>query len=227
MTTLIIGGNSGLGLELGKLLLQRNEHVYVTGRSVKDTPTGLTFVELNITHDLAKLKRDLSEMVLKLPAVDMLVYAAGFIENGHISELSDDHLVQMVNVGMTAPAFLLQRILQKQGNLAGFIAVTSTSQWRPRELEPMYTGVKAGLAMLAQSVSLDPQVRKTLVVGPAGMNTNFFAGSDRETSGFLSPELVAEQVLSLWDDAYTYRLARILRAPVPEAERVQVIETRV
>ncbi|MDO8565354.1 MAG: SDR family oxidoreductase [bacterium] len=215
MNVFIIGGTSGLGLEIGKLFLEKGAQVYATGRK-----------ELNITENLDQLIEDLNEKVSSLPTIDLFIYAAGFLEKGHIGELSDAHIAQMINVGLTAPALILERLLKKQKHLEGFIAITSTSQWIPRELEPVYTGVKAGLAMLAQSVSFDPNIKKTLVVGPAGMNTEFWTNSDRDVSALLSPKWVAEQILKLWVDNYIYRLTRILRDPTPEAERVQIIETR-
>ncbi len=227
MNILIIGGNSGLGLEIGKLLSQGKEQVYVTGRVFGDLPPKLTFLELNITENLVQLKHDLDGMMRELPSIDLLVYAAGFLKKGHISELPDEYIETMVHVGLTAPALLIQRILKKQGSLPGFIAITSTSQWRPRELEPVYAAVKAGLGMFAESASLDPQIKKTLVVGPAGMNTKFREEGEKERGGLLSPESTARQILELWKGDYAYRLARLLREPVPEAERVQILETRV
>ncbi|MEK7194219.1 MAG: SDR family oxidoreductase [Patescibacteria group bacterium] len=226
MNVLIVGGSSGLGLEIGTKLLEKGASIYTTGRSPKLVSQGLVFLEFNITEDLSHLRSDLDKMLATLPVIDLLVYAAGFFENGQIAELSDNHIAQMVNVGITAPALILQRIIRKQGSLAGLIVITSTSQWIPRETEPVYSAVKAGLAMLAQSVSLDKRIKKTLVVGPAGMNTNFWSGTDRDTTPFMLPQEVAVQILELWQGQYTYRLARILRAPTPKPERVQILETR-
>lgn len=227
MNILIVGGTSGLGLEMGKLLLSSSESkIYVTGRSSGKTPPELNFIEFTITESVTELAETLDKTIASLPAIHLLIYSAGFIEKGHIAELSDNHISQMINVGFSAPALILQRIIKKQDSLSGFIAVTSTSQWIPRELEPVYSGVKSGLAMLAHSVSFDPKVGKTLVVGPTGMNTDFWTGSDRDLNDLLLPEVVASQIIELWKDTYTYRLARILRSPIPESERVQIIETR-
>ena len=127
----------------------------------------------------------------------------------------------MVRVGLTSPAMMLQRILQKQEHLDGFIAVTSTSQSVPRLREPVYTAAKAGLGMLAKSVSLDPQVSKTLVVAPAGMKTNFWKGAEREGE-LLEPQWVAKQIINLYEGGFAYKYARILRGP----PRVEAIDER-
>ncbi len=227
VNVLIVGGSSGLGLEIGKLLLKSGATVCVTGRSPRFIPQEFQFMRLDITDDLGMLARELDDKLVQLAPTDLLVYAAGFFERGRIAELLDTHIVRMINVGLTAPAFILRRIIRRQESLEGFIAVTSTSQWIPREWEPVYAAVKAGLAMFAQSVSLDRRVKKTLVVGPAGMNTNFWTNAGRDdTHTLLHPRLVGEQILRLWNGNYTYRLARILRDPTPESKRVQILETR-
>jgi len=226
MNILIVGGTSGLGREIGALFRKKDASVYITGRSEKAVSEDLHFLRFDVEDDPALLTMDVDTLVSVLPPIDVLVYAAGFVEQGHITELSDAHIVTTANVGIVAPALIVKRLLQNSASLAGLIAITSTSQWRPREQEPMYAATKAGLAMLAQSLSLDPRIKKTLVVGPAGMRTPFWAHSDRDARDLLSPHWVAERILELWDAPYSYRLARILRDPVPEEDRVQVLETR-
>src|SRR3990167_5371028 len=221
MATVIIGGTRGLGFEIGVLLAKRGSRVFTTGRSQRAIE-GFTTVELPVNEKVAELQARLDTIVSELPHIDLLVFAAGFGEQGTIDELSDEHVLAMINVGLVLPALLLQRILKKQGGLKGLIAITSTSQWIPRKKEPVYTGVKAGLAMLANSVSLDSRAKKTLVVGPAGMDTGFWAGSCRDTAGMLSPQFVAKEVFKLWNEKFVYRLARILRDP----PRVEVLEAR-
>src|SRR3989344_3159537 len=111
----------------------------------------------------------------------------------------------MLHVGLTAPVTILNRILKNQKSLPGFIAITSTSQWTPRLLEPVYTAVKAGLGMFANSLSLDERVGKTMVAAPAGMKTNFWATTDKDISDMLDPEWVADQMLIQWSDSFKYK----------------------
>lgn len=205
---LIIGGTSGLGLALAKLLAANHE-VYVSGRREVDID-GIWFFELELNSD--SLAEKLDEVVDSLPTIDLLVYAAGFYQEGTLAELSDADIEKMYRIGLQAPAMLLARILRKQVNLPGFIAITATSQWTPRPLEPMYTATKAGLGMLANSISKDVHVGKVLVAGPAAMNTHFWETA-RDPETVLDPEWVAEQILSAWEGDYRYKLIRILRKP--------------
>jgi NAD(P)-dependent dehydrogenase (short-subunit alcohol dehydrogenase family) len=203
---LVVGGTSGLGLNLA-CLLRNDYYVSVTGRKDPEVE-GLDFrhIDLN-SRDLSK------DLDFRLPArkTDLLVYSAGFYQEGLIDELSDEGISEMISVGLTAPALILQRILRRQ-DLPGFIAITSTSQTRPRLKEPIYCAVKAGLGMLAHSLSLDSRIGKVLVAAPAGMNTPFWKGADRGP-GMIDPAWVAEQVMDLYKNKdFSYMHAYILRA---------------
>jgi short-subunit dehydrogenase len=218
-TALIIGGSSGLGLELG-FLLSSTHNVVVTGReNPKDNRLNFQPVFL---YPQTKFPSGLAWQVEKNVKIDLLIYSVGFYQDGRIDELTDTNIDHMVNVGLLAPAKLLQRILKQQGILPGFIAITSTSQWTPRLCEPVYTAVKAGLGMLANSISKDDRVGKVLVAAPAGMNTKFWRNNPKDLSGMLDPKWVAEQILQRYDEKFKYRCMHILRGPT----RVEVVETR-
>ena len=210
-----------LGLELGRCWEAEGDQIFVTGRSPKKAPDEFTALALKIDEDISGLQKNLDDVLAAAGHIDLLIYAAGFLEQGHIDQLSDEHIVATINTGVIAPALLVKRILIQQGQLDGFIAITSTSQWHAREKEPTYCASKAGLAMLAHSLSLDPRIKKTLVVGPGGMKTQFGQSVGRDTKGYLEPGSVAEEILRLWGEPYSYRLARILREP----QRVEILET--
>ncbi len=216
---LVIGGSSGLGLEIA-LIFAKNNKVFVTGRhDPKDDR--VTFLRLDLDSD--SLGQGVTQLLTELPCIDTLAYAAGFYQEGKISDLSDADIEKMNRVGLLASALFLQKILHAQEVLPGFIAITSTSQWTPRLLEPMYTAVKAGLGMLANSVSLDDRVGKVLVVGPGGMSTQFWERSGAPVpKDALKTKWVAEKIIELWAGTFEYKFARVLRGPA----RVEVVETR-
>ncbi len=216
---LIIGGSSGLGLELG-LLLSKTHHVIVTGRRDPEN-ANVEFISLDLSK-IDQLPKSLDRLVYDLPEIDVLIYAAGFYQEGNISDVSDDGILEMTSVGFVAPAMLLQRIMKKQDTLANFIAITSTSQWTPRLLEPIYNGTKAGLGMLGNSVSLDERIGKVMVAGPAGMATRFWEKSPRDMTTMLDPKWVAEQISDQYTEEFKYKFIKILRGPA----RVEVVEKR-
>lgn len=222
MNCLIIGGTSGLGLSLAKKLT-KNYDVYVTGRR-KLTEPGLHFHPLDLSNK-SGLGERINELVTELPNIDLLVYAAGYFQDGTVTDLSVNQVDEMLNVGLVAAIYVSREILCKQGSLPEFVAITSTSQWTPRLKEPVYTAVKAGLGAFANSLSLDSRVGKVLVAGPAGMATNFWKGTDKkehDTSLMLDPDWVADAIQELRGGQFSYKFARILREPA----RVEIQETR-
>lgn len=220
MRSLIIGGTSGLGLEIAKLLRTRGDEVIITGRK-NPQEAGLQFQKFDL--DLgSELRSAVETFTSPLPHIDRLFYVAGFYQEGYLGDIEPDAIQNMLDVGLSAPIWFVRDLLRNQGELSQFIAVTSTSQWIPRAEEPVYSAVKAALGMFANSVSLDPKVKKTLVAGPAGMRTPFWRMTGRDTTGDNDPVWVAKQIVEALDVDFTYALVRILREPA----RTEIVETR-
>jgi len=129
MNVLIVGGSSGIGLELAILFRDQGDTVLVTGRTfAKVGPMQLGFHYLEIGADSKSLARELNRLVERFPKVDLLIYAAGFYQEGMIGEFYNEHIFAMINVGLTAPALILRRLLRSADTeLKGFISITSTS----------------------------------------------------------------------------------------------------
>lgn len=223
MSELIVGGTSGLGLNLAKYGLEAGRRVIATGRSIPDVD-GIEFRNFDLAQ--SNLPGAVEEFVGSLPPVDSLVYAAGYFQEGRITDISDEQVDEMISVGGRGLIFFVKKLLEKQGALPELVTITSTSQWTPREFEPVYNFAKAGAAHLSNGLSLDSRIGKTLVVGPSGMATNFWMNTGRDMAGMMDPAWVAGQVENLRNDDYTYRFARILGAFNNLPDRVEVIETR-
>lgn len=218
-TVLIVGGTSGLGLELARQL--KGDHdVVIVGRQNPNEP-GTTFIPVML--DGIDTHGELEGMLLRIQPVDLLIYAAGFGQEKKLTGISEEEIDAMIKVGLRAPIQLLQMIFLLQGTLPGFIAITSTAQFTPRPLESVYCATKAGLGMFAESIAMDERMRKTLVVAPGGMQTPFRKGTSNDTTGWLDPKWVAEQIIDIWGAPFSYKMIRILRGPA----RVEHREERV
>lgn len=220
MNTLIIGGSSGLGLAMAKLFAEAGDDVLVTGR--KDPKVGYAqFQKLDLSTP--ELSQEIAEFVKDLSQIDRLVYAAGFYQEGRVTDLTTEQIQTMVQVGGTGLIYFMRELLAKQGSLGQLITITSTSQWTPRKLEPIYNFIKAGAGHFSNSMVEDGRVGKVLVAGPAGMDTNFWNGVDRDDLDTMLPkEWVAEQIIDNLAGDYKYKFIRVLREPA----RVEEVETR-
>lgn len=220
MATLIIGGTSGLGLKLAQAAAKAGEEVIVTGRrELKDTH--IVYQKFDLTEP--DLPARMKALIQSLPTITTLIYAAGYFQDGRVTDLSTDQIEEMIDVGGRGLIYAMKEILTKQDSLNELVTITSTSQWTPREREPIYNFVKAGAAHFSNAMTEDGRVSKVLVAGPAGMDTAFWDNVERDDSAdLLKPEWVANEVMSLREGTYKYRFAKILREPA----RVEIIETR-
>jgi NAD(P)-dependent dehydrogenase (short-subunit alcohol dehydrogenase family) len=209
---LIIGGTSGVGLDLARHYSTNGHTVCVTGRK-NPSIEGIQFQKLAIIDDADQLVSDVNRIVDGFKGVNTFVYSAGFLQRGHIDALSDSDLQEMVNVGLLAPMTLVQRLKNNLDTPLKIMLITSSSQYTPRELEPAYCAVKSGLSMLGASLARDRGIGKVLVVAPSGINSKFWSGTNEDTSSMLDSKWVAEQIVELSSGSFKYKYAQILRNP--------------
>ena len=84
MKALVIGGTSGLGLELAKLLKDNHDEVVITGRT-DPKQEGLKFAQLNIDSE-QEFSLPLQWVVDDNAPFETVVYNPGFYQEGRISE---------------------------------------------------------------------------------------------------------------------------------------------
>ncbi len=224
--SVVVGGTDGLGFEIAKLLRDRGDDVVAVGRNAAriQEESGMRFVPLDIGTDIPVLAEGIDTLLSSLQgaSVDTLVYAPGFNQLGRLDELSDDSIILQLNVTMTAFAFLMKRIFLSEETLPNLLVITSTTQIRPREFEPMYAGTKAGLAHLAHSIATDTRgkIGKTLVVLPSGMDTKLLKERGVDPKGLLDPAWVALETLAYFDaQTALYEECLILREPARVEKR--------
>lgn len=215
---MIIGGSSGLGLELARGFAGEGHEVIVTGRHDPGLDNA-KYQEFNLSQ--GDLSKKINEFVAQLADIDILVYAAGYYQEGTVTDLSEEEIEEMLNVGGRALIYFVRSVLKKQGKLGELITITSTSQWTPRKLEPIYNYVKAGSGHFSNAIAEDGRVDKVLVVGPAGMKTTFWEGTEgHDLDAMLDPAWVAGEVLRANQDDFRYKYVRVLRQP-PRVEEVE------
>jgi short-subunit dehydrogenase len=213
---LVIGGTSGLGFEIAKQFRELGDRVVITGRQ-----NPKEYGELDLGPN--GLVKRIEELVKGLPRLNSLVYAAGYYQEGRITDLSEEEIETMLNVGERGLIYSVRAILNKQDELDELITITSTSQWTPRQKEPAYNAAKAAAGHFSNGMAEDGRIKKVLVAGPAGMQTKFWDGVERDDlHTMMDPTWVAEQVIKLRNSDKKYRFARILREP----QRVELVEER-
>lgn len=216
---LIVGGSSGIGLELARHYVDDGHRVCVVGRADPKL-VGAQFHRLAITASTNSLSDGIDNLIFEFQDVHTLIYAAGFLQRGFINELTDEALVTMNNVGLVAPMMLVARLKPRAPTPLKLMLITSSSGYTPRPIEPAYSATKAGLTMLGASLVRDPGIGKVLVAAPSGIRTGFWKNTSEDTSTMLDPVWTARQIVSLSGGPFKFKYAKILRDPA----RVEVVE---
>lgn len=212
MNTLIIGGSRGIGWELAKLYEAKGDEVIVTGRKQPDKSNNrIKFEKLDLS--IESYIEDIEALVNKVGRIDRLVFSPGYYQEGTITDLQPSQILDMIQVCGTSFIFASRAILKKQDHLEECVVITSSSQWTPRKLEPIYNFAKAGVGHFAHAISLDDRVKKLLVAGPTGTKTAFHASRAVDMSTYHEPEWVAQQIFDHAVGAYNYKFIKILRDP--------------
>lgn len=213
MNTLMVGGTSGLGLELARAYAGRGDKVIVAGRGVPNEKFA-DFYEFDLTTP--NLSAAVDEFIDKLPDIDSLVYVAGLYPAGRVTELAPEQIEAALSVAGRGLIYFARSLLLKQGKLDEVITVTSMAQFNPAEKEVVYNFVKAGAGHFSNGLAKDERVGKVLVVAPSAMK------NADEPGDALARDWVARQIIKASDEDYEFKLVKILRRPA----RVEVVEKR-
>src|SRR3990167_57447 len=216
MNVLVVGGSSGLGLELAKKLTEDSHKVIATGRNApKDS--GLDIREFDLTQ--TDLPKAIDDFVKGLPPIDSLHYVAGLYPPWTITDLPPEQIDASLSVGGRGLMFFVRSLLVKQGKLAELMTVTSTVQYEPRKGLVVFNFVKAGEGHFSSGMAEDERVGKVLVVAPSVMREHDDAKADKD---FLDKTWVAETIIEELDKDYRFRAIKLLHKPT----RVEIVETR-
>jgi uncharacterized oxidoreductase len=158
-TVLITGGSSGIGLEMAKQLLKKNNKVLICGSSqVKLEAAKKSFPEIEIFQcDLSKQEaysRLAKWVEEKHPECNMLVNNAAIV---HISDFcTDDSILEKANkeiqTNLIAPIVLSKFLLPvlEQNKNPKIINVTTGLVYAPKAAYPFYNATKAALHSFTQ-----------------------------------------------------------------------------
>jgi uncharacterized oxidoreductase len=183
-TVLITGGTSGIGLELARQLLERDNTVIVTGRDQPklDAATqalpGIHPFKSDVSDPTAIAA--LHQQVLsQFPALDTLINNAGIMRNlnlNHSRNLND--VSREIEINLSGPVRMIQQFLPHLKTRPGALIVNVTSglAFIPMPIAPIYSATKAALHSFTQSVRV--QLRGTSVtvieLAPPGTETPLF-----------------------------------------------------
>ncbi len=189
-TILITGGTSGIGLELAKQLLERDNTVIVTGRdekklgATKSALPGVYTFQSDVSNPEAIAALHHS-VLAQFPALDTLINNAGIMRN---LNLSDDHdltdVTREIEINLSGPIRMIQKFLPHLRSRKGALIVNVSSglAFIPLPLSPVYSATKAALHSYTQSLRVQLNGSDVTVVelAPPAVETPLFRGEFAE-----------------------------------------------
>ncbi|MDE0285140.1 MAG: SDR family NAD(P)-dependent oxidoreductase [Gammaproteobacteria bacterium] len=167
-TVLITGGSSGIGLEISKQFLNRNNKVIITGRDekklqhAKQQLDGVAVIRNDVSNpdDIEKLYQ---QATTDFPELNILINNAGILHTLDLrdSNLSAADLTMEIDINLKG-TILMNNVflpLLKCNNNPAIINVSSGLAFVPLPMTPVYCSTKA--AIHSYSLSLRAQLRNT------------------------------------------------------------------
>jgi uncharacterized oxidoreductase len=169
-TVLITGGNSGIGLEMARQLIQRGNTVVVTGRDMAKLDRARAQLPRlqTLQSDVSRVE-DIEALYARVtkdfPTLNILVNNAGVMRaiNMHRDQPSLDDLTTEIDINLKGPVRMARRFLPhlKRQTSAAVLNVSSGLAFVPLPISPIYSATKA--AIHSFSISLRAQLQSTSV----------------------------------------------------------------
>ncbi|MBX2842032.1 MAG: SDR family NAD(P)-dependent oxidoreductase [Flammeovirgaceae bacterium] len=190
-TILITGGSSGIGLEMAKEFLKRNNKVIITGRNaeklqkVKDELDGIITIKSDVSN-LEDIKKLYQQVEKEFPELNILINNAGIMCSINLQDhkLSDDDLTKELDINVKGTIWMNDAFLPllKGKKNAATVTVSSGLAFMPLPISPVYCASKA--ALHSYTLSLRAQLKNTTTkvfeLAPPATDTELLSQFDEE-----------------------------------------------
>jgi uncharacterized oxidoreductase len=204
-TVLVTGGSAGIGFAIARLLIEKGNHVIITGRNEERLQKAaaqlgnVTAIAADVTSP-ADTSRLVSRLHKDFPALNVVVNNAGhayayLMEEGAntFEKAGEEMLTNYLSVIRLSEQLL--PLLKKQPE-AAIVNVSSITAFAPNAYIPTYSASKAALHSYSQALrlTLERSSRiKVFELMPPLVNTDFSAGIGGSKG--IAPAVVAADLL--------------------------------
>ncbi|MET4141800.1 SDR family oxidoreductase [Pedobacter sp. UYP1] len=167
---LVVGGSSGIGLSLVKLLHQQNANIYVISRSIaEDWPAEVQYLQADVTGDLNAVNGFLPT------ELHGLVYSVGSITLKPFNRLTEDDFLNDYRINVLGAARIIQESVKqlKNAGAASIVLISSVAAKTGMPYHASIAAAKAAVEGLALSLAAEFAIQqiRVNVVAPSLTNT--------------------------------------------------------
>lgn len=210
---LILGGTRGLGRAYAIKVLAQGYRPIIVGRSADEASkdpalAGAVFVQADIgnasDHERILDAAFMEEGMDVVP--HQVVWCAGAYHRGPVIDMTPEQVEAMTRVHWTGPVAFLGAFHRRVIDACAcemilpydLVVIGSVLAHVPGRQHAVLSGLKAAKVHFArvfsQELTRDLPGSAVLVINPWGMKTDFFAGTDTKTDGFMDPAYVADVI---------------------------------
>lgn len=219
-TVLITGGSSGIGLEMAKQFVNRNNRVIITGRNeeklhkAQEQLKGVTAIQSDVSNldDIDRLRQ---RIAADFSDLNVLINNAGIMRKINLQDhnYSALDLARELDINVKGPIWMTDAFLArlKEKREAAIVNVSSGLAFVPLPISPIYSSTKAALHFY--TLSLREQLRNTNIkvfeLAPPTTSTDMIGAFDPEDmDGFSAmsvEDMVANFIKGFSKDNYEIR----------------------
>ncbi len=203
---LILGGSSGLGLEIAKgcLFSGVTELISVSSSQPDRQGEHVRFIQCDFNNNhqvntFAAMIGDDNEK--SLADIDLFFWVAGVLHRHDFADLNLRQVRAMLDVNLNGPLVIAHAVwqqMQLRNRSAHFVVVSSSSGIKPRAAEAVYVAAKHAQVGFTRSLALENKdhLLHVLLVMPGGMKTPFWnRARPNDYNSFLDPGEVASRII--------------------------------
>jgi len=181
-TTLITGGNSGIGLATAKQFVNEGAYVFITGRRDRELAAAVEQVGRNVAGvqgDVSKLD-DLDRLFAQIRRekgkLDVVFANAGVARYAPFGKITEEQYDSMFNTNVKGLLFTVQKALPLMPDGASIILCASVVASRGVPAGSVYSATKAAVRSFARTWTIDLKDRRIRVnaVSPGPIDTPGF-----------------------------------------------------
>jgi len=215
----IVGGSSGIGLELVKLWLIDDQRVIVSARHASDNellqtlkeiyPDTLELVDMDVS-DTASITQAVSKAWEVYDGVDIWFYNAGAYETMKVNAWKYEHFKQMNTVNYLGAVNLMTELyplFEKQEH-GRWVFNLSLSAYIGLPYGGGYSAPKAALLNLAESIQpelMEKNIRLQ-VINHGFVKTRLTSKNDFEMPQLMEPEAAAKKIFEGLKEPYAFEI---------------------
>ncbi|WP_338786590.1 elongation factor P 5-aminopentanone reductase [Metabacillus sp. FJAT-53654] len=197
---LITGASGGIGMAIAKKLIEDGYHLFVHYHQNEQAIQELIQTNAQYKRMILPIQADLTKQTgvqdlinqMEKP-IDLLVLNSGKSFYGLITDMNDDNIEQMINLHITSPFRLTQKLIpsmvsKREGNI---IVISSIWGIVGASCEVLYSMVKGGQNSFVKALAkeLAPSQIRVNAIAPGAINTQMLSDFTEEELNDLKNEI--------------------------------------